>query len=103
MILVAGGTFSVTEWNSLQTRQVVLAGLKLILASLFFYNFMLTPKLKLKKQLSTENLKINSDLQTVKSVRIKFKQENIFQSLQDRKKALAKLLPAEWRFTELLR
>ena len=49
MALIAGPTFSATEWNSLQTRQVVLAGLTLILASLLFYNFMLTPELKLKK------------------------------------------------------
>ncbi len=103
MALVAGSTFSTTEWNSLQTRQVVLAGLMLILASLLFYNFMLAPELKLKKQLSTEILQINSDLKKVKSTGIKFKQENSFQSLQDREKALAQLLPDKWKLTELLR
>jgi hypothetical protein len=89
MALVAGSTFFATEWNSLQTRQVVLAGLMLILASLLFYNFMLAPELKLKKQLSSEILQINSDLKKVKSIGIKFKQENSFPSLQDREKALA--------------
>ena len=103
MALVAGSTFFATEWNSLQTRQVVLAGLKLILASLFFYNFMLTPKLKLKKQLSSEILQINSDLKKIKSIGIKFKQENSFQSLQDMGKALEQLLPVKLRLTELLR
>lgn len=103
MALVAGSTFSATEWNSLQTRQVVLAGLMLILASLLFYNFMLAPELKLKKQLSTEILQINSDLKKVKSAGIKFKLENSFQSLQDREKALAQLLPDKWKLTELLR
>ena len=103
MTLVAGSTFSATEWNSLQTRQVVLAGLMLILASLLFYNFMLAPELKLKKQLSTEILQINSDLKKVKSAGIKFKLENSFQSLQDREKALAQLLPDKWKLTELLR
>jgi hypothetical protein len=86
MALVAGSTFSETEWNSLQTRQVVLAGLMLILASLLFYNFIMAPELKLKKQLATEILQINSDLKKVKSPGIKFKQENSFQSLQDREK-----------------
>jgi hypothetical protein len=56
MALVSDSTFSATEWNSLQTRQVVLAGLMLILTSLLFYNFMLAPELKLKKQLCTETL-----------------------------------------------
>ena len=73
MALVACSTFSSIEWNSLQTRPVVLVGLMLILTSLIFYNFMLAPELKLKKQLSTEILQINSDLKKVKSVRIKFK------------------------------
>ena len=103
MALVAGSTFSATEWNSLQTRQVVLAGLMLILTSLLFYNFMLAPELKLKKQLCTETLQINSDLIKVKSAWIKFKQEYTFQLLQDREKALAQLLSVEWKLTELLR
>ena len=81
MALVAGSTFSATEWNSLQTRQVVLAGLMLILTSLLFYKFMLAPELKLKKQLYTETLQINSDLIKVKSAWIKFRQENTFQLL----------------------
>jgi hypothetical protein len=81
MALVAESTFSATEWNSLQTRQVVLAGLMLILTSLLFYNFMLAPELKLKKQLYTETLQINSDLIKVKSAWIKFKQEYTFQLL----------------------
>ena len=81
MALVSDSTFSATEWNSLQTRQVVLAGLMLILTSLLFYNFMLAPELKLKKQLYTETLQINSDLIKVKSAWIKFKQEYTFQLL----------------------
>jgi hypothetical protein len=81
MALVSDSTFSATEWNSLQTRQVVLAGLMLILTSLLFYNFMLAPELKLKKQLYTETLQINSDLIKVKSAWIKFRQENTFQLL----------------------
>jgi Tfp pilus assembly protein PilO len=103
MALVAGSTFFATEWNSLQTRQVVLAGLMLILASLLFYNFMLAPELKLKKQLSSKILQINSDLKKVKSIGIKFKQENSFPSLQDREKALVQLLPDKWKLTKLLR
>ena len=62
MALVPGSTFSVTEWNSLPKRQVVLAGLMLILASLLFYNFMLALEFKLIKQLDTEILQLNSDL-----------------------------------------
>ena len=81
MALVSDSTFSATEWNSLQTRQVVLAGLMLILTSLLFYNFMLAPELKLKKQLYTETLQINSELIKVKSTWIKFRQENTFQLL----------------------
>jgi hypothetical protein len=81
MALVSDSTFSATEWNSLQTRQVVLAGLMLILTSLLFCNFMLAPELKLKKQLYTETLQINSDLIKVKSAWIKFRQENTFQLL----------------------
>ena len=102
MNLVVSSAFFAKELHSLQTRQVVLAGLMLILAPLLFYNFMLAPELKLKKQLSSEILQINSDLKKVKSPGIKFKQENSFQSLQDREMSLAKLLPAERKLTELL-
>ena len=81
MTFAAASVFSTTGWNNLQTRQVVLAGLILVLSSLLFYNFMLAPELKLKKQLYTETLQINSDLIKVKSAWIRFRQENTFQLL----------------------
>ena len=103
MNLAGASTFSSTEWNSLQTRKLVLALLILVLVSLLFYNFMLAPELKLKQQLATKILQTNASLIKVKSAGTKFKQENSFQSLQDREKALAQLLPDKWKLTELLR
>jgi len=103
MNLAGASTFSSTEWNSLQTRKLVLALLILVLVSLLFYNFMLAPELKLKQQLATKILQTNASLIKVKSAGTKFKQENSFHSLQDRESALSQLLPAEWQRAELLR
>ena len=61
MTLMDGSTFSASEWNNLLTRKVVLVRLMLILVALLFYNFMLAPDLKLKKQLATKILQIHSD------------------------------------------
>lgn len=102
MNLAVGSGFSTTEWNSPQTRKVILAVLILVLASLLFYNFMLAPELKLKKQLATRILQTDASLNKVKSAGTTFKQENSFQSLQDRESALRQLLPAEWQRAELL-
>jgi Tfp pilus assembly protein PilO len=97
-----GSGFSTTEWNSPQTRKVILSVLILVLASLLFYNFMLAPELKLKKQLATRILQTDASLNKVKSAGTTFKQENSFQSLQDRESVLRQLLPAEWQRAELL-
>ena len=102
MNLAVGSGFSTTEWNSPQTRKVILAVLILVLASLLFYNFMLAPELKLKKQLATRILQTDASLNKVKSAGTTFKQENSFQSLQDRESVLRQLLPAEWQRAELL-
>lgn len=102
MNLAVGSDFSTTEWNSPQTRKVILSVLILVLASLLFYNFMLAPELKLKKQLATRILQTDASLNKVKSAGTTFKQENSFQSLQDRESALRQLLPAEWQRAELL-
>ena len=103
MTFAAASVFFPTGWNSLQTRQVVLVGLILVLSSLLFYNFMLAPELKLNKLLATQILQINAGLKKVNIAGITFKLENSFQSLQDRESALAQLLPAEWQRAELLR
>ncbi len=102
MNLAVGSDFSTTEWNSPQTRKVIFAVLIIVLASLLFYNFMLAPELKLKKQLATRILQTDASLNKVKSAGTTFKQENSFQSLQDRESALRQLLPAEWQRAELL-
>ena len=102
MNLAVGSDFSTTEWNSPQTRKVIFAVLILVLASLLFYNFILAPELKLKKQLATRILQTDASLNKVKSAGTTFKQENSFQSLQDRESALRQLLPAEWQRAELL-
>jgi Tfp pilus assembly protein PilO len=102
MNLAVGSGFSTTEWNSPQTRKVILSVLILVLASLLFYNFMLAPELKLKKQLATRILQTDASLNKVKSAGTTFKQENSFQSLQDRESVLRQLLPAEWQRAELL-
>ena len=102
MNLAVGSDFSTTEWNSPQTRKVIFTVLILVLASLLFYNFMLAPELKLKKQLATRILQTDASLNKVKSAGTTFKQENSFQSLQDRESALRQLLPAEWQRAELL-
>ena len=102
MNLAVGSGFSTKDWNSQQTRKVIFAVLILVLASLLFYNFMLAPELKLKKQLVTRILQTDASLNKVKSAGTTFKQENSFQSLQDRESALRQLLPAEWQRAELL-
>ena len=102
MNLAVGSDFSTTEWNSPQTRKVIIAVLIIVLASLLFYNFMLAPELNLKKQLATRILQTEASLNKVKSAGTTFKQENSFQSLQDRESALRQLLPAEWQRAELL-
>ena len=102
MNLAVGSGFSTKYWNSPQTRKVIFAVLILVLASLLFYNFILAPELKLKKQLATRILQTDASLNKVKSAGTTFKQENSFQSLQDRESALRQLLPAEWQRAELL-
>jgi Tfp pilus assembly protein PilO len=102
MNLAVGSGFSTKYWNSPQTRKVIFAVLILVLASLLFYNFILAPELKLKKQLATRILQTDASLNKVKSAGTTFKQENSFQSLQDRESALRQLMPAEWQRAELL-
>ena len=102
MNLAVGSGFSTKDWNSPQTRKVIFAVLILVLASLLFYNFMLAPELKLKKQLAIQILQTDASLNKVKSAGTTFKQENSFQSLQDRESALRQLMPAEWQRAELL-
>ena len=102
MNLAVGSGFSTKDWNSPQKRKVIFTVLILVLASLLFYNFMLAPELKLKKQLATRILQTDASLNKVKSAGTTFKQENSFQSLQDRESALRQLLPAEWQRAELL-
>ena len=102
MNLAVGSGFSTKDWNSPQTRKVIFAVLILVLASLLFYNFMLAPELKLKKQLTTRILQTDASLNKVKSAGTTFKQENSFQSLQDRESSLRQLMPAEWQRAELL-
>ena len=102
MNLAVGSGFSTKDWNSPQKRKVIFTVLILVLASLLFYNFMLAPELKLKKQLVTRILQTDASLNKVKSAGTTFKQENSFQSLQDRESALRQLLPAEWQRAELL-
>ena len=102
MNLAVGSDFSTTEWNSPQTRKVIFAVLIIVLASLIFYNFMLAPELKLKKQLATRILQTDASLNKVKSAGTTFKQENSFQPLQVRESALRQLMPAEWQRAELL-
>lgn len=102
MNLAVGSGFSTKDWNSPQKRKVIFTVLILVLASLLFYNFMLAPELKLKKQLTTRILQTDASLNKVKSAGTTFKQENSFQSLQDRESALRQLLPAEWQRAELL-
>ena len=102
MNLAVGSGFSTKYWNSPQTRKVIFAVLILVLASLLFYNFILAPQLKLKKQLATRILQTDARLNKVKSTGTTFKQENSFQSLQDRETALRQLMPAEWQRAELL-
>jgi len=102
MNLAVGSGFSTKYWYSPQTRKVIFAVLILVLASLLFYNFILAPELKLKKQLATRILQTDASLNKVKSAGTTFKQENSFQSLQDRESALRQLMPAEWQRAELL-
>ena len=102
MNLAVGSGFSTKDWNSPQKRKVIFTVLILVLASLLFYNFILAPELKLKKQLATRILQTDASLNKVKSAGTTFKQENSFQSLQDRESALRQLLPAEWQRAELL-
>ena len=102
MNLAVGSGFSTKDWNSPQKRKVIFTVLILVLASLLFYNFILAPELKLKKQLATRILQTEASLNKVKSAGTTFKQENSFQSLQDRETALRQLLPAEWQRAELL-
>ena len=102
MNLAVGSGFSTKDWNSPQTRKVIFTVLILVLASLLFYNFILAPELKLKKQLTTRILQTDASLNKVKSAGTTFKQENSFQSLQDRESALRQLMPAEWHRAELL-
>ena len=102
MNLAVGSGFSTKDWNSPQKRKIIFTVLILVLAFLFFYNFILAPELKLKKQLATRILQTDASLNKVKSAGTTFKQENSFQSLQDRESALRQLLPAEWQRAELL-
>ena len=103
MNLAVSSGFSSTEWNSPQTRKVVSLVLILVLVSLLFYNFMLAPELKLKKQLTIQILQTDASLNKVKSAGTTFNQENSFQTLQDRESALRQLLPDEWQRAKLLR
>mgnify|MGYP001224423462 CR=1 FL=1 len=102
MNLAVSSGFSSTEWNSPQTRKVVSLVLILVLVSLLFYNFMLAPELKLKKQLTIQILQTDASLNKVKSAGTTFKQENSFQSLHFGESALRQRLPAEWQRAELL-
>ena len=102
--MISSEVFSIfaTEFNSPQKRQLILAGLILVLVSLIYYNFLLTPELKQKQQLTTQIQQIKTGLNQVKAANIKFIQENSFQSLEVREKALAQLFPRKLGRADLL-
>lgn len=92
-----------TMLDATLTRQVFLAGLVLVLAALLFHNFLLTPELRQKQQLTSQIQQIRAGLIQIKAANLKFQQENSLQSFHDREAALSQLLPLQWKRAELLR
>ena len=88
--------------NNNRSRQVLLAGL-IVLLTLLFHNFILAPELKSIKQLKSQILQIENSLIQVNAANNNFKKPNLVQSLEKRETALDKLLPPQWKRTELLR
>jgi len=103
MTFAKGSGIPATDWQNPQTRQAMLACLILVLAALLYYNFLLTPELKFKQQLTTQIRQIKAGLIRVQAATKKFEQENSLQSLQDRESTLSQLLPSQWERAELLR
>ena len=89
--------------NNNQSRQVLLAGLIVLLTLLLFHNFILAPELKSIKQLKSQILQIENSLIQLNAVNNNFKKPNLVQSLEKRETALDKLLPPQWKRAELLR
>ena len=89
--------------NNNRSRQVLLAGLIVLLTLLLFHNFILSPELKSIKQLKSQILQIENSLIQVNAANNNFKKPNLVQSLEKRETALDKLLPPQWKRAELLR
>ena len=89
--------------NNNRSRQVLLAGLIVLLTLLLFHNFILAPELKSIKQLKSQILQIENSLIQVNAANNNFKKPNLVQSLEKRETALDKLLPPQWKRAELLR
>ena len=79
--------------NNNRSRQVLLAGLIVLLTLLLFHNFILSPELKSIKQLKSQILQIENSLIQVNAANNNFKKPNLVQSLEKRETALDKLLP----------
>jgi len=88
--------------NNNRSRQVLLAGLFVVLAVLLFHNFILAPELKSIKQLKSQILQIENSLMQVNVANNNSKKPNLVQSLEKRETALDKLLPPQWKRAELL-
>ena len=88
--------------NNNRSRQVLLAGLIVLLTLLLFHNFILAPELKSIKQLKSQILQIENSLIQVNAANNNFKKPNLVQSLEKRETALDKLLPPQWKRAELL-
>ncbi|MDG1860236.1 MAG: type 4a pilus biogenesis protein PilO [SAR324 cluster bacterium] len=89
--------------NNNRSRQVLLAGLIVLLTLLLFHNFILSPELKSIKQLKSQILQIENSLIQVNAANNNFKKPNLVHSLEKRETALDKLLPPQWKRAELLR
>lgn len=89
--------------NNNRSRQVLLAGLIVLLTLLLFHNFILSPELKSIKQLKSQILQIENGLIQVNAANNNFKKPNLVHSLEKRETALDKLLPPQWKRAELLR
>ena len=89
--------------NNNRSRQVLLAGLIVLLTLLLFHNFILSPELKSIKQLKSQILQIENSLIQVNAANNNSKKPHLVQSMEKRETALDKLLPPQWKRAELLR
>ena len=89
--------------NNNRSSQVLLAGLVVLLTVLLFHNFILTTELKSIKQLKSHILQIENSLIQVNAANNNSNKPNLVQSLEKRETALDKLLPPQWKRSELIR